>query len=144
MCVHDLARGGSHLGVREIARRRQRTEDEIRRDHERRDADQSDREVEPAHVVVESERSRLPEQQIPGLANKRGGRGASRRGDDDECKRDQPAGNEHERRAERAGPQADRLVPDVKSAAARPEDRGGDEVADRFLEVEPFEEVEDA
>src|SRR5262249_60152928 len=46
--------------------------------------------------------------------------------------------------AQGAGPQAERLVADVEGAAGGPEESSGAQVADRFLEVKPLEQVEDA
>ena len=61
MRAHDRTCGRAYLSARKVARRGERAEEQVGRDHQCGDADQPHREVEPAELVVEADGPALPE-----------------------------------------------------------------------------------
>src|SRR5439155_22132719 len=119
--------GFPYLSVRKVARRGEWTEEQVGDHCERGDAEQADRQVHSLRFVMETERARLPEQEVRGLAQIGGRCGACDRGDEREGD-EQPCGGD-ERSAQGGGSPVERLVANVEGAAAGEEDRGDHEVA---------------
>ena len=93
MLAHDRRRGVAELGIRQVARRGERAEEQPGRGEHGEDRDQLDREARPRELVAEPERPRLPEQQVARLADDRSGRRRrrGRDGDDGERRRERRA-----------------------------------------------------
>src|SRR6266516_2114120 len=139
--AHQLACGLAGLGIRKITRSGKRPKDQVTDDRKRRNSNQAYGQIKPADFIVKGQWSRLPEQEVSGFSAQGGETRAMTRKQNEQEREEQPRRSDEGRAQERRA-SVERFVVDVERSTAEPEDRRDGEIAGRFLEVEPFEEVE--
>ena len=141
--VNELRGRMPELGIREIPRRGQRTEQQVGGGQHRQDRDQLDGEPGLRQLVREAERARLPEEQVAGLAQDRAEGRTRRRGERDHGEGRQERAGEEQRQPQGRRADRSRLMAAVERRTARPEERGAGDREHRLLDVQALDEVED-